>query len=92
MIACDIRNRDIVQLLVEHSKIKGIDISIGQEWINDEMVLFIDSLQQASNTFFIKEKKGKKVVENVGAYQKIKTQCSSVVYKIQETIKDCSRL
>ena len=31
MIACDIRNRDIVQLLVEHSKIKGIDISIGQE-------------------------------------------------------------
>ena len=84
MIACDIRNRDIVQLLVEHSKIKGIEISIGQERINDEMVLFIDSLQQ--------EKKEKKVVENVGAYQKIKTQCSSVVYKIQETIKDCSRL
>ena len=37
--------KDVIKLLVQHSKTKGIDISIGQEDISDEMRLFIASLQ-----------------------------------------------
>ena len=44
MIACNFRRKDVVKLLVEHAKTKGIDISTGQEHLNNEMRLFIDSL------------------------------------------------
>ena len=45
MIACIYQRKDVVKLLVEHSKTKGIDISTGQEDLSDEMRLFINSLQ-----------------------------------------------
>ena len=45
MIACVYQRKNVVKLLVEHSKTKGIDISIGQTELHDEMKIFIDSLQ-----------------------------------------------
>ena len=44
IIACQFRQRNVVKLLVQHSKTKGIDISTGQEQLSDEMRLFIEDL------------------------------------------------
>ena len=52
--SCKYGRKDVVKLLVEHSKTKGIDISTGQEVYlgKQEMRAFIDSLQYAPHTFW----------------------------------------
>ena len=47
IIACQFRQRNVVKLLVQHSKTKGIDISTEHVNLSIEMRRFIDSLQYA---------------------------------------------